>query len=282
MKLCSSPLCSGGLVFDDKAKKMVTCPLCAELRQDAVLRGVSTEEAVVSLSEQLGFRRVFSRLVFDLKQVIGSTFEDISAQSRKDLQTTIEGLVTSVSSGNIPKTSFLVYLGSQADVELLGYLILGSAYKAGLVAHPFVTPFRLQKIKRSLEDYENLLKSDVVVVTCSPSLREDGYLIEDLVRQRAYEGKATYVILSDGVGLNGLITRLCSDNGISARQCLYVGIPNLSADEVTRTKRVNSAIRNSNKVLGISIPEVELEEKVASGRPVVTGRFSSEADIFGS
>lgn len=283
MKLCTSSMCSDGLVFDTTVSRMVECPLCAEIRQKKILEGVSTSEgAVVSLSEQLGFRRVFSRLAFDLKQVLGSTYDELPKESQTDLHTSLENMVTALSAGRVPKTSCLVYLGSNADVELLGYLLLGSAYKAGLVAHPFVTPFRLQAIKRNPDEYADLMRSDVVVVTFSPSIREDGYLIEDLVRQRAYEGKATYIILSDGVGLNGLIARMCSDDGMSARQCLYFGIPNLVKDEVARIRKVNKAIRNSNKALGIRTPEVELEEPDQKSTVTVTGRFKSEADIFGS
>ena len=80
------------------------------------------------------------------------------------LESAIQSLVGSLSLAKKPKTSVLFYLGVRADVELLAFWILGSAYKAGLSVHPFVTPFRLQGIRQKREEYENLMLSDVVVI----------------------------------------------------------------------------------------------------------------------
>ena len=128
--------------------------------------------------------------------------------------------------------------------------------------HPFITPFRLQGIRQKREDYENLMLSDVVVVAYSPSMREDGYLVEDFVRQRAFEGKSTYVILTDGSQINNVLQRLGSEDSYSPRQYLYIGIPRQNTTDEERVARTNRVIRNSNKVLGLNMAEVTLEEVV--------------------
>lgn len=261
MKLCTSTECSDGLVFDTMQQKMVSCPLCAELREEQVLKGVSTEDgSKLGLSEKLGLRRVFSRLSVDLTQVLGSlTSTSLDKDQYDALESAVQSLVGSLSLAKKPKTSVLFYLGVRADVELLAFWILGSAYKAGLSVHPFVTPYRLQGIKQKREDYENLMLSDIVVIAYSPSMREDGYLVEDFVRQRAFEGKSTYVILTDGSQINNVLQRLGSESGFSARQYLYIGVPKKVSTEEEKVSRTNQVIRNSNKVLNLNMPEVSLE-----------------------
>lgn len=271
MKLCTSTECSDGLVFDTKQQKMVSCPLCAELREAQVLKGVSSEDgSKLGLSEKLGLRRVFSRLNVDLSQVLGELVSSsLDTEQYTALETAIQSLVGSLSLANKPKTSVLFYLGVRADVELLAFWILGSAYKAGLSVHPFVTPFRLQGIRQKREEYENLMLSDVVVIAYSPSIREDGYLVEDFVRQRAFEGKSTYVILTDGSQINNVLQRLGSENGYSNRQYLYIGVPRQVSTEEDKVRRTNKVISNSNAILNLKMPEVSLEElEVAKGKNV--------------
>lgn len=264
MKLCKSPECSDGLVFDTVVNKLVPCPLCEELRTKQVIEGVQSKEgAIQGLSEKLGLRRVFSRLFVDLKLVLGNlTSESLEQDQYDSIEESIGALVGSLSVGKKPKTSVLFYLGVRADVELLAFWLLGSAYKAGLSVHPFITPFRLQGIRQKREDYENLMLSDVVVVAYSPSMREDGYLVEDFVRQRAFEGKSTYVILTDGSQINNVLQRLGSEDSYSPRQYLYIGIPRQNTTDEERVARTNRVIRNSNKVLGLNMAEVTLEEVV--------------------
>lgn len=271
MKLCTSTECSDGLVFDTKQQKMVSCPLCAELREAQVLKGVSSEDgSKLGLSEKLGLRRVFSRLNVDLSQVLGELVSSsLDTEQYTALETAIQSLVGSLSLAKKPKTSVLFYLGVRADVELLAFWILGSAYKAGLSVHPFVTPFRLQGIRQKREEYENLMLSDVVVIAYSPSIREDGYLVEDFVRQRAFEGKSTYVILTDGSQINNVLQRLGSENGYSNRQYLYIGVPRQVSTEEDKVRRTNKVISNSNTILNLKMPEVSLEElEVAKGKNV--------------
>lgn len=271
MKLCTSTECSDGLVFDTKQQKMVSCPLCAELREAQVLKGVSSEDgSKLGLSEKLGLRRVFSRLNVDLSQVLGELVSSsLDTEQYTALETVIQSLVGSLSLAKKPKTSVLFYLGVRADVELLAFWILGSAYKAGLSVHPFVTPFRLQGIRQKREEYENLMLSDVVVIAYSPSIREDGYLVEDFVRQRAFEGKSTYVILTDGSQINNVLQRLGSENGYSNRQYLYIGVPRQVSTEEDKVRRTNKVISNSNAILNLKMPEVSLEElEVAKGKNV--------------
>lgn len=271
MKLCTSTECSDGLVFDTEQQKMVPCPLCAELREAQVLKGVSSEDgSKLGLSEKLGLRRVFSRLNVDLSQVLGELVSSsLDTEQYTALETAIQSLVGSLSLAKNPKTSVLFYLGVRADVELLAFWILGSAYKAGLSVHPFVTPFRLQGIRQKREEYENLMLSDVVVIAYSPSIREDGYLVEDFVRQRAFEGKSTYVILTDGSQINNVLQRLGSENGYSNRQYLYIGVPRQVSTEEDKVRRTNKVISNSNAILNLKMPEVSLEElEVAKGKNV--------------
>ena len=271
MKLCTSSECLDGLVFDTVQQKMVSCPLCAELREAQVLKGVSSEDgSKLGLSEKLGLRRVFSRLNVDLSQVLGELVSSsLGTEQYTALETAIQSLVGSLSLAKKPKTSVLFYLGVRADVELLAFWILGSAYKAGLSVHPFVTPFRLQGIRQKREEYENLMLSDVVVIAYSPSMREDGYLVEDFIRQRAFEGKSTYVILTDGSQINNVLQRLGSENGYSNRQYLYIGVPRQVSTEEDKVRRTNKVISNSNAILNLKMPEVSLEElEVAKGKNV--------------
>lgn len=274
MKLCSSPSCTNGYVFDQEVMKLVECPLCSELRAERLSQGIEDDGVVKSVSEVLGFRRIFSGLSLDLEDVLTTTvYNELDVEVRDAMREILQKVISSLSSSQYPETSMLFYLGSKADIELFSYYLLGSAYKAGMVTHPFVTPPRLRSIKQSLSQYDDLLKADVVVATYSPAIREDGYLMEDLLKQRAFEGKSTYLVLTDGAGINSLISRLCSEDGYSRRTCLYVGIPNLSgSDEVARVKRVNRAIRNSNKLLKTKTPEVEL---------VVDNTSSSSAGLKG-
>lgn len=295
MKLCTSTECSDGLVFDTEQQKMVPCPLCAELREAQVLKGVSSEDgSKLGLSEKLGLRRVFSRLNVDLSQVLGELVSSsLDTEQYTALETAIQSLVGSLSLAKKPKTSVLFYLGVRADVELLAFWILGSAYKAGLSVHPFVTPFRLQGIKQRRDDYENLMLSDVVIIAYSPSMREDGYLVEDFVRQRAFEGKSTYVILTDGSQINNVLQRLGSESSYSNRQYLYIGVPRQVSTEEDKVRRTNTVIRNSNAVLNLKMPEVSLEElEVTNGKNVQKGSrkqkgtpksviSASEATLFG-
>ena len=295
MKLCKSTECTDGLVFDTSVNKMVPCPLCEELRTKQVIEGVQSKEgATQGLSEKLGLRRVFSRLFVDLKLVLGDlTTETLDQEQYNSIEDSIGALVGSLSVGKKPKTSVLFYLGVRADVELLAFWLLGSAYKAGLSTHPFITPFRLQGIRQKREYYENLMLSDVVVVAYSPSMREDGYLVEDFVRQRAFEGKSTYVILTDGSQINNVLQRLGSEDSYSPRQYLYIGIPRQNTTDEERVVRTNRLIRNSNKVLGLNMAEVTIEDvqpQKTSGnksnargkkstKPVAT-LSSSEASIY--
>lgn len=262
MKLCKSTECSDGLVFDTVVNKLVPCPLCEELRTKQVIEGVQSQEgATQGLSEKLGLRRVFSRLFVDLKQVLGDlTTESLDTEQFNSIEDSIGALVGSLSLGKKPKTSVLFYLGVRADIEMLVFWLLGSAYKAGLSVHPFITPFRLQGIKQKREDYENLMLSEVVVIAYSPSMREDGYLVEDFVRQRAFEGKSTYVILTDGSQINNVLQRLGSEDSYSPRQYLYIGVPRQNSTDEEKVARTNRVIRNSNKVLGLSMSEVTLDD----------------------
>ena len=292
MKLCKSTECSDGLVFDIAVNKLVPCPLCEELRTKQVVEGVQSQEGTTQgLSEKLGLRRVFSRLFVDLRQVLGDlTAESLDTEQFNSIEESIGALVGSLSVKKKPKTSVLFYLGVRADIEMLAFWLLGSAYKAGLSVHPFITPFRLQGIKQKREDYENLMLSEVVVIAYSPSMREDGYLVEDFVRQRAFEGKSTYVILTDGSQINNVLQRLGSEDSYSPRQYLYIGIPRQNSNEEERVARTNRVIRNSNKVLGLNMSEVELEDVVLqkargkakstqSKRPAAT-LSSVEADLY--
>lgn len=292
MKLCKSTECSDGLVFDTVVNKLVPCPLCEELRTKQVVEGVQAQEGTTQgLSEKLGLRRVFSRLLVDLRQVLGDlTAESLDTEQFNSIEDSIGALVGSLSVGKKPKTSVLFYLGVRADIEMLAFWLLGSAYKSGLSVHPFITPFRLQGIKQKREDYENLMLSEVVVVAYSPSMREDGYLVEDFVRQRAFEGKSTYVILTDGSQINNVLQRLGSEDSYSPRQYLYIGIPRQNSTDEERVARTNRVIRNSNKVLGLNMSEVELEDvapqnsrgkakSTRSKRPVAT-LSSAEADLY--
>ena len=262
MKLCKSTECSDGLVFDTVVNKLVPCPLCEELRTKQVIEGVqSLEGTTQGLSEKLGLRRVFSRLFVDLRQVLGDlTTESLDTEQFNSIEDSIGALVGSLSLGKKPKTSVLFYLGVRADIEMLAFWLLGSAYKAGLSVHPFITPFRLQGIKQKREDYENLMLSEVVVIAYSPSMREDGYMVEDFVRQRAFEGKSTYVILTDGSQINNVLQRLGSEDSYSPRQYLYIGIPRQNSTDEERVARTNRVIRNSNKVLGLNMSEVTLDD----------------------
>lgn len=133
MKLCKSTECTDGLVFDTSVNKMVPCPLCEELRTKQVIEGVQSKEgATQGLSEKLGLRRVFSRLFVDLKLVLGNlTSENLEQGQYDSIEESISALVGSLSVGKKPKTSVLFYLGVRADVELLAFWLLGSAYKAG-------------------------------------------------------------------------------------------------------------------------------------------------------
>lgn len=292
MKLCKSTECSDGLVFDTVVNKLVPCPLCEELRTKQVVEGVQAQEGTTQgLSEKLGLRRVFSRLFVDLRQVLGDlTAESLDTEQFNSIEDSIGALVGSLSVGKKPKTSVLFYLGVRADIEMLAFWLLGSAYKSGLSVHPFITPFRLQGIKQKREDYENLMLSEVVVVAYSPSMREDGYLVEDFVRQRAFEGKSTYVILTDGSQINNVLQRLGSEDSYSPRQYLYIGIPRQNSTDEERVARTNRVIRNSNKVLGLNMSEVELEDvapqktkgrakSTQSKRPAAT-LSSAEADLY--
>lgn len=266
MKLCHSSECTGGFVFDSSQMKLVDCPLCAEIRATQVVEGAQAEDGrQLGLSEKLGIRRIFSRLKVDLKLVLGDlAVSTLDPEIYKKIEDSLISMVSSLSQGVIPRTSLLFYLGVRSDVELLAFWLLGSAYKSGLVTHSFLTPYRLQGIRQKREDYENLMLSDVVVIAYSPSIREDGYLVEDLVRQRAYEGKATFVILTDGSQINNVLQRLGSEDSYSARQYLYVGVPRVISSDEEKIKRTNKVIRNSNRMLNLSTPEVELEEEAVS------------------
>ncbi len=93
---------------------------------------------------------------------------------------------------------------------------------AGLCSS-FVTPFRLQGIRQKREEYENLMLSDVVVIAYSPSIRR-WVSYGEFCSSRAFEGKSTYVILTDGSQINNVLQRLGSESGYSNRQYLYIGV----------------------------------------------------------
>lgn len=263
MKYCDKSECQDGWVFDSVDQKMVKCPYCAEIRNMQLKTGVSTDEGTVSLSEQLGFRRIFTGLEVDGGQIFGEyTWKHLDTDVKQALIESIRAQTSSLAAGRKPSTSVLIYLGSKADIELTGYLYLALAYKGGLSVHPFINPYRLRKAKLNDEEYDKLINADVVLATFSPSIREDAYQIEDLVRTRSLEGKATFVLLSDGVGLNSLIQRFCSFEGYNLNQPLYMGIPNLTKgdDDEAKVRRVNKAITNGNKYLSTNTPEITLEE----------------------
>ena len=98
------------------------------------------------------------------------------------------------------------------------------------------------------------------------------------------------MILTDGSQINNVLQRLGSEDSYSPRQYLYIGIPRQNSTDEERVARTNRVIRNSNKVLGLNMSEVELEDVVPqkargkakstqSKRPVAT-LSSAEADLY--
>lgn len=289
MKYCTHFDCVNGKIYDGSSSKFVDCPLCAEIRMKKVTEGaVNENDEVKSMSEILGFRRIFTKVGLSLgsnyTKVLGSVHSELEHDLSTGLENSLDSIIQSLSVGKPLKSSFLIYLGSTSDIELYGYLLLASAYKAGLTVHPFVTPYRLSLIRKGTEEYDSLVSSQVLVATFSPSIRDDAYLIEDLVRTRAYEGNSTILLLSDGVGINSVIQRLCSDEGFSQRQCLYIGIPKFTNDEFRPIKKVNKVIRNSNNYLKMSMPELEvdLESPPKAKDKGKVPRVSSLDDIYSS
>lgn len=265
MSLCNRQDCNNGQIFDLETRSFHPCPFCLEIRSENVEDGVVVDNETISLAETLGFKRIFSRLVFDAEKVFGAyAYSKMPSTVSKPLSEMLESLIGRLAGANIPKTSMVLYLGSKADIELLGYLILANAYKAGLGVHQLVSPFRLRGAKAKFSDYEDIIHADVVVATFSPAIKEDVYIMDDLMKERALNGKPTIFLLSDGVGINSLIQRMCSYDGVSLSQALYAGIPNLSLndDDDKRLARLNKAIKNGNDNLRVSTPELSMSDIV--------------------
>lgn len=288
-KYCNHPDCTDGMMFDRSTRSLVQCPLCLDILQKNVSDGVVEEDTgkTVSFSETLGLKRLFTNIGLSLDRnfdkVLGSSVKDYDDSVLSGLRVALERVVTTLSTGRALNSSLLVYLGSGSDIELFSYLCLGSAKKAGLAVCPFLTPYRYRSYQSGSDEANLVMLADVLVLTYSPSIREDAMMMEDLVRSRGYEGRSTIVVLSDGVGLNSVIQRLCTDSRVSKSSCLYMGIPKVVGDESRHIKRVNRIIRYSNKCLKTSTPELPLEDKsagdVASGKGLPI--FSSLNDIYG-
>ena len=286
MKRCTNEHCTDGKIFDVATFQFEDCPFCLEIKQKEIENGVYTEDGkVLGLSEILGFRRIFSRLVLEPSKLFGDyAYTHMDKSSVDPMVDSLNAILSSLSNGGSPKASILCYLGSKGDVEYLGYLLLAVAYKSNLSVHPLVTPFTLRGIKQKYEEYKELIDTEVVVATFTPSIKEDSYLIEDLIKERAYRGKATFVVLSDGIGLNSLIQRLCSFEGYSSHQPLYMGIPYNPKKDTDEKKlaRINKAIKNGNSYLKTNTPLLELEDiqktkqqSKAPNLPVIDSRGNS-------
>ena len=79
--------------------------------------------------------------------------------------------------------------------------------------------------------------------------------------------------MTDGSQINNFLQRLGSEDSYSPRQYLYIGIPRQNSTDEERVARTNRVIRNSNKVLGLNMAEVELEDVAppkTKGRPKTT------------
>lgn len=285
-KYCNHPDCSDGKIFDRSTRGIVQCPLCLDILQRNVSEGVVEGDTgkTVSFSETLGLKRLFTNIGLSLdrnfERVLGSSVRDYDEGVLSGLRDALERVVTTLSTGRALKSSLLVYLGSGSDIELFSYLCLGSAKKAGLAVCPFLTPYRYRSYQSGSEEAELVMLADVLVLTYSPSIREDALMMEDIVRSRGYEGRSTIVVLSDGIGLNSVIQRLCTDSRVSKSSCLYLGIPKVVGDESRHIMKVNRIIRYSNKKLGTSTPELPLED-TSSGGGSKLPIYGSLNDIYG-
>ena len=264
MKYCNAPECVDGSIFNSATRRYEPCPYCDELKKEQINEGVVDDEGKrKSLSEVLGFRRIFSNLSYNGKKVLGEyTYTHMDKEVLTSLNERLESLVVSMISNKPLQTSLMVYLGSESDIELLGYLILANAYKSGKTVSELVTPYTLRSAKQRLDDYGEMLKADVVVATFSPSLKDDVYLMDDFMKERALRGRATIFLLTNGVGLNSVIQKMCSYTERNLHQALYMGIPNMSSmdDDNKRLGRINRVIKNGNENLKVNTPLLTLED----------------------
>ena len=289
MKYCNNSNCVDGKVFDNSSSQFEECPLCKEIKLSQIESGVYDETGkIVGLSEKLGFKRIFTRLILEPEKIFGKyAYNHMDKSAIQPMIESLTNLMSSLSAGRVPKSSLLCYLGSKGDVELLGYLLLASAYKSDLLVHPLVTPFSLRGIKQDYKKYSELMHSDIVIATFTPAIKDDLYLVEDLLKERAYQGKPTIILLSDGVGLNSLIQRICSFEDFGYHQALYMGVPYLGAtdDDDKKLARINKGIQNGNEKLGVVTPLLTKEDLVGkakkSNSDIREVPKVSSMDIFG-
>lgn len=285
MKYCDNPNCNDGMIFNKKTRTFNECLICREgrMREVTLSKGVSSEGD--SFSKELGFSREFFGLNFVPITVFGKTlYNELPRDMMKLLSESIEKLIGAISTGRVPKTSLMYYLGSRSDLEMVAYLLIASAHMAKLTYSEYITPMKLRGIRNSMTEYGLVSTADIVVCTFAPSIREDMTLMEELMKDRALRGKPTIFLIGNGTRINSALTRMCSDESMRLDLCLYAGIPNLGSKDTDnmKLKRINSVIKYGNDKLGVSTSLLELDDISYGNNTVESIPRVSHKDIWGN
>ena len=147
--------CNNGKVFNVAIKQFVTCPHCGEIRAKEVSEDKVFDLVDVSLSDKLHLRKPVTGLNFSMSCVIPEyARRELDLSSVDEVEKILQNLTNSAVLGEIPHESYLINLGSKANIDAFVYQYVMKSYKAGVSVAPFVTAFDILRIRAEDERTE--------------------------------------------------------------------------------------------------------------------------------
>lgn len=281
-------------IFDRKTKRLIKNPLFIRQREKEMQQGVGLnfKGEVVSSEELFGIvlKDEEKYLKLDFEDLIGKThISSIDERSLRNLEKSYQGLLSTLSTGNIPKWSLLYYFGKQANLTGVAYNIQSTAYRAGLKTMPVLTPFLISTLT-SRQEYEQYIKADIIVILLPTGEKVyDIELVRGFLQQRSLYSKPTVVLLGGVDQEKYILINLCTLE--NPRYDLGLLNSVTYKEKLTPEKQVgmyHKALEVTKKTLDLDIDTsdirfkgVETEEKILNkGRkkvkPLVTNTTSKE------
>lgn len=203
--------CTRGIIFHPRQHRESVCPHCSQLRKDVVyssetLTGKETAESVLGLQE-----RVVGKAEYSFDSLFRESLEKFESTSLSQVRAELDGLVSSLSLGDLPKHSMLFNLGSRVFEENFTNPILIRAYLAGLKVAPLLSVHTIAQLRRnvesqdyatddSIEKYNSYLEADLCVIVLDEGITKSGIdLVEGFVYARGRGRKPTVLLTHSSV-----------------------------------------------------------------------------------
>lgn len=204
--------CRNGKVFNVATKQFVPCPHCGEIRTKEVSEDKVFDLADVSLSDKLHLKKPVTGLNFSMECVIPEyARRELELSSVNEVEAVLQQFVNKALLGEAPDGSYLINLGSKANIDAFVYQYIMKAYKAGISVAPFVTALDILRIRAEdertefiAEDAENdtqvhltdLVKPQICVVLIDTgATQREVDAVRGLIQLRARDNLPTLVFI---------------------------------------------------------------------------------------